>query len=41
LPRDAFTLFSTLSREGVDEVWQRIEAALDDEASPVLVDSDD
>ncbi|MCD4688542.1 MAG: ribosome biogenesis GTP-binding protein YihA/YsxC [Desulfuromonadaceae bacterium] len=41
LPRDAFTLFSALSREGCDEVWQRIEAALDDEASPVFVDSDD
>ncbi|OEU63737.1 MAG: YihA family ribosome biogenesis GTP-binding protein [Desulfuromonadales bacterium C00003094] len=41
LPRDAFTLFSALSREGCDEVWQRIEAALDDEASPVYVDADD
>ncbi len=40
LPRDAFTLFSALSREGVDEIWQRIEASLDDQASPVLVDSD-
>lgn len=37
LPRDAFTLFSALSREGRDEIWQRIEAALDDKASPVLV----
>jgi GTP-binding protein len=41
LPRDAFTLFSALSREGCDEVWQRIEAALDDEASPVFVDSEE
>lgn len=41
LPRDAFTLFSALSREGCDEVWQRIEAALDEDASPVLVDADD
>jgi GTP-binding protein len=41
LPRDAFTLFSALSREGGDEIWQRIESALDDEASPVLVGSDD
>lgn len=29
LPRDAFTLFSATTREGRDEVWQRIEAALD------------
>ena len=41
LPRDAFTLFSALSREGCEEIWQRIEAALDDEASPVFVDEDD
>ncbi len=41
LPRDAFTLFSALTREGRDEIWQRIEAVLDDEASPVPVGSDD
>ncbi|OHB32484.1 MAG: YihA family ribosome biogenesis GTP-binding protein [Desulfuromonadaceae bacterium GWC2_58_13] len=29
LPRDAFTLFSTLSKEGRDEVWERIEEALE------------
>ena len=28
LPRDAFSLFSALNREGRDEVWERIEAAL-------------
>ncbi|BCR03729.1 putative GTP-binding protein EngB [Desulfuromonas versatilis] len=28
LPRDAFTLFSAITREGRDEIWQRIEAAL-------------
>lgn len=28
LPRDAFTLFSSLSKEGRDEVWERIEDAL-------------
>lgn len=41
LPRDAFTLFSALSREGRDEIWQRIDAALDEDASPVYVDADD
>lgn len=41
LPRDAFTLFSALSREGRDEIWQRIEAALDDKESPVLVGDED
>lgn len=40
LPRDAFTLFSALTREGRDEIWQRIEVALDDEIEPVLVDPD-
>jgi len=30
LPRDAFTLFSASTREGRDEVWQRIEAALEE-----------
>ena len=29
LPRDAFTLFSATTREGSDEIWERIEAALD------------
>lgn len=28
LPRDAFTLFSATSREGREEVWERIEEAL-------------
>jgi len=28
LPADAFTLFSAVSREGKDDVWARIEAAL-------------
>ncbi len=41
LPRDAFTLFSALTREGRDEIWQRIDAALDEDASPVYVDPDD
>lgn len=31
LPLDAFTLFSATTREGRDEVWQRIEAALEAE----------
>jgi GTP-binding protein len=31
LPRDAFTLFSAVTREGRDEIWQRIEAALEDD----------
>ncbi|WP_432821560.1 ribosome biogenesis GTP-binding protein YihA/YsxC [Trichloromonas sp.] len=29
LPLDAFTLFSSLSKEGRDEVWERIEEALE------------
>ena len=29
LPGDAFTLFSATTREGSDEIWERIEAALD------------
>jgi len=29
LPRDAFTLFSATTREGSEEIWERIEAALD------------
>ncbi|MEE4253883.1 MAG: ribosome biogenesis GTP-binding protein YihA/YsxC [Desulfuromusa sp.] len=33
LPRDAFTLFSATSREGKDEIWERIEAALEGENS--------
>ncbi len=28
LPRDAFTLFSAITREGRDEIWQLIETAL-------------
>lgn len=28
LPRDAFTLFSALTKEGRDEIWERIEDAL-------------
>ncbi|MCK4502661.1 MAG: YihA family ribosome biogenesis GTP-binding protein [Desulfuromonadales bacterium] len=31
LPRDAFTLFSALTKEGAEEVWELIEAALDPE----------
>ena len=34
LPRDAFTLFSATSREGSDEIWERIEAALDPVTEP-------
>lgn len=30
LPQDAFTLFSAKTREGREEVWQRIEAALEE-----------
>lgn len=33
LPRDAFTLFSATTREGKDEIWERIEAALEVENS--------
>ena len=29
LPQDAFSLFSAQTREGCDEIWERIEAALD------------
>lgn len=29
LPKDAFTLFSALSKEGRDEIWERIEEALE------------
>lgn len=35
LPRDAFTLFSSVTREGRDEIWERIEEALE-AASPSL-----
>ena len=40
LPRDAFTLFSALTREGKEEIWERIEEVLgepgrEDEANPV------
>jgi len=31
LPRDAFSLFSAHTREGCDEIWERIEAALEPE----------
>ena len=34
LPRDAFTLFSATTREGGDEIWERIEAALDPVTEP-------
>ena len=34
LPEDAFTLFSALSKEGRDEIWERVEMALDD-ATPL------
>ncbi len=34
LPRDAFTLFSATTREGSDEIWERIEAALDPVTEP-------
>jgi GTP-binding protein len=28
LPRDAFTLFSSVTREGREDVWERVETAL-------------
>jgi len=31
LPRDAFSLFSATTRQGSDEIWERIEAALEPE----------
>jgi len=31
LPRDAFSLFSATTREGCDEIWERIETALEPE----------
>lgn len=31
LPRDAFSLFSALSKDGKDDIWELIEAALDPE----------
>ena len=34
LPRDAFSLFSATTREGSDEIWERIEAALEPGNSP-------
>lgn len=34
LPLDAFTLFSALTREGRDEVWARVEAALAGDGEP-------
>ncbi|MCK5825844.1 MAG: YihA family ribosome biogenesis GTP-binding protein [Desulfuromusa sp.] len=34
LPRDAFTLFSATTRVGSDEIWERIEAALDPVTEP-------
>ncbi len=37
LPLDAFTLFSAKNKEGRDEVWQRIEAALEE---PTLRDGE-
>jgi GTP-binding protein len=34
LPRDAFTFFSALTREGREEIWQRIEIALAEGGPP-------
>ncbi len=34
LPQDAFSLFSASTREGSDEIWERIEAALDPTVKP-------
>jgi GTP-binding protein len=34
LPADAFTLFSAVTREGREEVWERIETALAEEPQP-------
>jgi len=31
LPVDAFTLFSALKREGMDDIWERIEAVLEED----------
>lgn len=31
LPRDAFSLFSAMTRDGRDEIWERIESALEDQ----------
>lgn len=36
LPRDAFTLFSAVTREGRDELWERIETALAAEAQEAV-----
>jgi GTP-binding protein len=34
LPRDAFTLFSSVTREGREEIWERIETALEETPPP-------
>jgi GTP-binding protein len=34
LPVDAFTLFSATTRQGKDEIWERIETALEQPTSP-------
>jgi GTP-binding protein len=40
LPLDAFTLFSAKNKEGREEIWQRIDAALEaPPASPVAEES--
>ena len=33
LPREAFSLFSALSKEGRDEVWERLEIAIEERSS--------
>lgn len=35
LPADAFTLFSAVTRDGREEIWERIDAALAQERTPV------
>lgn len=34
LPEDAFSLFSAKSREGREEIWERIEDAMEEESNP-------
>ncbi|BCA80701.1 ribosome biogenesis GTP-binding protein YihA/YsxC [Desulfuromonas sp. AOP6] len=41
LPRDAFSLFSALNREGKDEVWERIEDALAQDRQEVGIIEED
>ncbi|PLY03957.1 MAG: YihA family ribosome biogenesis GTP-binding protein [Desulfuromonas sp.] len=40
LPRDAFSLFSATTREGRDEIWERIAEALDEEDGMDLLGAD-